>query len=82
MLVLLHCSGANELDIGGNNDLDVCLELSEIGESKEERGQHSHSQTAAVLRQIAVLAGKLLHWLVGWNVHLSPQLPVTCCYRL
>lgn len=33
------CSGANELDIGGNNDLDVCLELAEVGDSKEERGE-------------------------------------------
>lgn len=38
------CSGANELDIGDNNDLDVCLELSEIGDSKEERGEGTLQQ--------------------------------------
>jgi hypothetical protein len=32
------------LDIGGNNDLDVCLELSEVSDTKEERGEcHSGS---------------------------------------
>ena len=36
---LTLCSGANELDIGGNNDLDVCLELADVGDSKEERGE-------------------------------------------
>lgn len=37
--VHLFGSGANELDIGGNNDLDVCLELNELGDTKEERGE-------------------------------------------
>jgi len=40
-LICVTCSGANELDIGGNNDLDVCLELAEVGDSKEERGEWS-----------------------------------------
>lgn len=41
VLTCVACSGANELDIGGNNDLDVCLELAEVGDSKEERGEWS-----------------------------------------
>jgi DNA polymerase sigma len=36
--VHLFGSGANELDIGGSNDLDVCLELEGVEETKEARG--------------------------------------------
>jgi DNA polymerase sigma len=36
--VHLFGSAANELDIGGSNDLDVCLELEGVEETKEARG--------------------------------------------
>lgn len=36
--VHLFGSAANELDIGGSNDLDVCLELEGVDETKEARG--------------------------------------------
>jgi hypothetical protein len=32
-------SAANELDVGASNDLDVCLELAEVGDSQEERSE-------------------------------------------
>jgi DNA polymerase sigma len=36
--VHLFGSAANELDVGGSNDLDVCLEVEGVEETKEARG--------------------------------------------
>jgi DNA polymerase sigma len=37
--VHLFGSAANGLGVGNNNDLDVCLELQEVGDTREERGE-------------------------------------------
>jgi hypothetical protein len=37
--VHLFGSAANELDVGGSNDLDVCLEVEGVEETKEARGR-------------------------------------------
>ncbi|WIA17294.1 hypothetical protein OEZ85_014161 [Tetradesmus obliquus] len=52
--VHLFGSAANELDIGGSNDLDVCLELEGVEETKEARGEII-SQLGEQLEQAGML---------------------------